>query len=197
MCVATVAAVGAGMSAAGAVTGGISKAESASYQAQIARNNAVISQQNASYAASAGAAKTQQAGLVARNKLAEVRASEAANGLDVNTGSAADVQVSQHGIGDLDTRTVSNNAALTAYGFERQSSDFQAQAALDQSEVGFDLAGGVLNGAGKALSNPSIDNAIGAAPSPVKPSLVSGNPSVPSGYVWMTNNNQLLNGIDA
>ena len=183
MCVATVGLVSAGLGAAGAVTGGISKAESASYQAQIARNNAVISQQNASRSASAGAAQTEQAGLAARNKLAEVRASEAANGLDVNAGSAADVQVGEHEMGDLNARTVSNNSALQTYGYSAQAGDYQAQANMDQAEVGYDIAGGVLSGAGAALGSPSVDKAIGFTPSN---SLVGSDPSVPSAYSWMS-----------
>ena len=121
--------------------------------------------------------------MAARNKLAEVRASEAANGLDVNAGSAADVQVGEHEMGDLNARTVSNNSALQTYGYSAQAGNYQAQANMDQADVGYDIAGGVLSGADAALGSPSVDKAIGFTPSN---SLVGGDPSVPSAYRWMS-----------
>lgn len=177
MCVATLALVGAGIGAAGKLLGGVSSAHAASYQAQVARNNAVVAQQNAAYAASAGASQTEQAGLKARSRDAAVRASLAANGVDVNTGSAADVQVSSRELGQLDTATVANNAALEAYGYRTQATNYTAQAGLEQSQVVPDVLGGVLGAAGSFLGNSSVDGGLS--------SLMGKNPSLGEDYQWM------------
>lgn len=184
MCVATLALVGAGISAAGAVSGGIAAGHAASYQAQVARNNATIEQQNAAYSASAGAAQAEQSGLAERSKLANLRAGEAANGLDVNSGSPAEVQESERLVGRLNTETVSNNAALQAYGYESKATSEQAQAKLDSAEAGWDPIAGGISAAGTLLSNPTVD----AAGAKLGSSLLSGAPSVPSDYQWMQAN---------
>lgn len=211
MCVATLAIAGAVAGAAGSVMGGISQANSAHYQAQVAANNALIEKQNAAYAASAGSAKTEQAGFQARSQLARVRAGEAANGLDVNSGTPADVQESEHEIGDLNTRTVSNNSALQVYGYQTQAVNYQAQSSADEAQVGGDVVGGVLGAVGKLASNSSVQGALGGAgggsgglqvtyaddgtpmaaggsmpsASDVNPSLLSSAPTVPPNYSWM------------
>lgn len=177
MCVATIALAGTALAATGAVVGGIEQGQAAHYQAQVARNNAIIEQQNAGYTASAAASQTEQEGLKERGKLAAVRAAEAANGLDVNSGSPADVQESERLIGRLDTETVSNNAALQAYGFQTRATSDEAQARLDQREATGDVLAGVVKGAGIAASNPTFDQSVS--------SLISGAPSVPDAYSWM------------
>ena len=207
MCVATLAIAGAVAGAAGSIMGGISQANAAHYQAQVAANNALIEKQNAAYAASAGSAKTEQAGFQARAQLAQVRAGEAANGLDVNSGTPADVQESEHEIGDLNTHTVANNSALQVYGYQTQAVNYQAQSAADEAQVGGDIAGGVLGGIGKLAGSPAVQGAVsgggggsgGSMPtaSDVNPSLLSSAPTVPANYSWMQSSNNDVVGFGA
>lgn len=177
MCVATIALVGVGIAAAGQVAGGIQQGQAAHYQAQVAKNNATIDEQNAAYAASAGAAQTEQSGLQERSKLASLRAGTAANGIDVNTGSAADTQESERLIGRLDTENVSHNAALQAYGYSTKATGEGAQSSLDQHEANWDPIAGGIKGAGTLASNPTFDASAS--------SLLSSAPSVPADYAWM------------
>jgi hypothetical protein len=157
----------------GSVMKGVSQANAAGYQAQIARNNAQIAHQNAAYSAQAGSAQITAAGEKARQQQGNVRASIAANGIDVNSGSAADVQVSQREIGALDVENVAGRAANTVYGYQTQATDFEADAALKQSEVIPDIAGGVLGGIGAiAGGKPSLPNIL---------SWMGGNPANASG----------------
>jgi hypothetical protein len=185
MCIATLALVGAGIGAAGQVMNGIAQGNAASYQAKVAQNNAIIEKQNAAYAASAGAAQTEQSGLAERGRQAKLRAGIAANGLDVNTGTPADLQTSSRELGLLDTQTVSNNAAKQAYGYEAKSTGYSAQAQLDEAQAGFAPIAGVIGAAGTLLSNPSVDSGISG-------SLLSSNPSVGSNFQWM----QLPSSVD-
>lgn len=175
MCIATIAAIGAGIAATGAVAGGIAQGHAASYQAQVARNNATIAQQNAAHAASVGAQETEVAGLKARSRLASTRAGLAANNLDISGGSAADVIGGEHKAGYLDTENVAHNSALQVYGYGTQANSYQGQAVLDSAEAGFDPIAGAFKGAGMLAQD-----------APQFASLVSGTPSVSSDHAWMT-----------
>ena len=173
--------VAAGLSAGSSLLGGISKAESAGYQGQIASNNALTAARNANYSAAAGSAQTEQAGLKARAELGNVRAGLAANNLNVNTGSAADVQTSQREVGDLDTATVASRAAEAVYGYRVQGSDFRAQAAADRAQIGPDIAGGILSAGGSlAGSAPNIPGAMNWL------SKGAGSPASDSADSWLS-----------
>lgn len=175
------ATIGFGTGIGGPIDTGISQKMAADYQAQVASNNAIIAKQNAQYAASAGAAQAEEAGLKARAQAAGVRASEAANGVEVNGGSAAEVQDSQRLIGDLNQQTVSNNAALETYGYESQATSFKAQSELQKFEGTYDLVAGFTNAATAAVGgSPNLPQNLGT-------SQLSGNPSVPQPYQWMQN----------
>jgi hypothetical protein len=206
MCPGTLAIIAAGTAAAGSLLKGVTSAESASYQAQVARNNATISRQNAAYSAGAAEVDTERAGLEARAHSASVRAALAANNVDVNSGSPADVQASERVKGALDTATVANRGAQKVYGYEGQATSFQSEANLKQSEVIPDLlmgglgavssvAGGAADygsanpaggndasGSQWASNFPSTVNGIGVGGSP---SLIEASPSVGSDYQWM------------
>ncbi len=58
------------------------------------------------------------------------RASMAAQGIDVNDGSALDVQMDTKEMGALDALTIKNNAFREAMGFKIESVDYQGQAAM-------------------------------------------------------------------
>lgn len=177
MCLATAAVLA---SAAGSVGGGIAAGNAANYQAQVAKNNSTIATQNARYTAAAGSAQVEQQGLKARAQNANVKVGAAANGLDVNSGSALDVETSQRELGALDTATVANRAASAVAGYQDQAENFSAQSKLDSSEAPWDYTGGLLKGFGTVA---------GELPkTPWGSSLLSGNPSLPSQHAWMGGN---------
>ena len=164
MCPGTLALIAVGASAAGSVLKGVSAAESAGYQAQVARNNAIVQAQNASHAAQATAADTEAEGLKQRANNAEYRAGQGALGIDVNSGSLADVQMGNRELGQLDTATVANRGAEQVYGYQTQATNEAAQATLYQSQVGPDIAGGILGAVGD---------------------IAGGAPNLPSTFAWM------------
>lgn len=180
--VAQLPGIGLGATVGGDVSQGIAQARAASFQAQVARNNAIIEGRNAQHAAAATAVQTENEGLKARAQDANVRAGQAAQGVDVNRGSAASVQEGQRMIGALDQATVANRGAEAVYGYQTEATGYQAQARLDQSEVGSDVIGGILKGAGAAAGeSPNIPGGSN--------STISGSPSVPTPYKWMGSGN--------
>jgi hypothetical protein len=205
MCPGTIALVATAASAASSIGGGIAAASSANYQGQVARNNAIISQQNAGYSASATSAATTQAGLKARAADANVKAAAAANNVDVNTGSPSNVETSQRELGGLDTATVTNRGAQQVYGYESQATSYEAQSKADFAQAPFDVIGGFVGAAGDVAKGiPDLPSGSGAATdssitsgynggavtpfSAPDASLLSGPPSLPSGYSWMGGN---------
>lgn len=159
MCFATAAAIagiaGAGISAVGSVEGGIAQSNAANYQAQVAANNAKIAQQNATSAIEAGQVKAQDQSLKEAEVGGEIKASQAASGIDVNSGSAVDVQAGQRAKGELDPEMMLHNAQLEAYGYRSQAVGYEAQSELDKTEAAQAPIGADLGAAGSLLSNAS------------------------------------------
>lgn len=183
MCLATAALAA---TAGSAIMGGVSSAQAANYQAQVARNNAQIAHQNEAYSASATSANVTQEGLKASQRDAQVRVGAAAQGLDVNSGSPAAVQASQRQLGDLDVATTASRGAEQVYGYGSQQTGFTAQAGLDQAQVGPDIAGGFLKAAGAAAGSPSFGGTPSTGGADAS-SIVSGSPGLPNNYSWMGN----------
>jgi hypothetical protein len=146
---------GAGISAIGAISGGLSTAAEARYQAQVASNNAAIANQNAAYSAAAGSAKAAAGSRKNAAVLGRIKAAQGANQIDVNTGSAADVQKSQRETGMLDTLTTENNALLQAYGYRSQATSYTAQSGLESAEAAQAPIGAAIGAAGGLLGNAS------------------------------------------
>jgi hypothetical protein len=115
------------------------------YQAQVARINAQIDKQNADYARHVGEQNAQIAGLKGAQQFGQIRAAEGASGLDVNSGSSADVQASQRKITQMDINTIRSNAAKTAYDYEVKSVNDLNQAGLYDAAASNAEAAGNIN----------------------------------------------------
>lgn len=146
---------GAAISAIGAITGGIANKNNASYQATVAANNATIAQQNATYAEQAGVAATENEGRKGAAAQGKLKTTQAASGVDVNTGTAVDVQTGERETNQLDTETVMSNAELKAYGYRTQATGFEAESALDEAKANQALPGAALSATGGLLSSAS------------------------------------------
>lgn len=137
-------AVGTAVSAYGAYSQGQAASASANYQAQVAKNNQIVADQNAQFALEQGqqqnAAKQQQTA----QTISDQRAFTAASGIDPNRGSSVRIQGDTAALGALDAATITNNAARTAWGFQTQGVDFGAQANLLQSQSSSAAASGEL-----------------------------------------------------
>lgn len=153
--------------AAGKLFQGVSEYGQAQYQGQIAKNNSILARKNAVRSAMAGQVNLTAKGMHDAQAQGGLRAGLAASGVDVNSGSAANVQQSERLVNSLDTATLANNEALKVYGYENQAVDFKAQEKLDNSQGIEALIGGALGAGGSYLSNA---------------------PNVPDKYSWMVDN---------
>ena len=145
-------AVGAVTSAYGAISSSEASASASKYNAQVAANNQTIANQNATLAAQSGEAQAGQEEQKTRATVGAVKAAQAANGVDVNSGSADAVQKSAAELGEQSAINIRASAARQAYGYETQSMNFAAQSELDKAQASQDLTSGYING-GSSLLN--------------------------------------------
>lgn len=134
-----IGAVSAVSSALGSINQGKSQAASARYNAQVQENNAQIAKNNATLAGQEGAANAGIQQQKTRATVGAIKAAQAANGVDVNSGSALDVRSSAAELGQLSAITIRSNAAKSAYAYQTGASSNEAQAQLDRQEAKNDI----------------------------------------------------------
>lgn len=81
------------------------------------------------------------------------RSVQAANGIDVNSGSAAQLQDDTAMIGELDALTIQNNAAREAYGYRIQADQDRMNAVQTVTNAGNRATGSILGGLGSAFGS--------------------------------------------
>ena len=125
-----VGAEGASVQAAGAEEVGGAEQTQADYQAQVAKVNAQIAGENATYAMAAGQEEAGIVGLQGAGQVGEIKAAQGASNIDVNTGSAEKVQESARAQNELSSEDILNDASLYAYGYRAAQTSETAQAGL-------------------------------------------------------------------
>ena len=132
---AATAAASAVVSGVGAMQGAKAASSASKFNAQVAAQNAEIAQQNANWASEEGEVNAATKSMQNRAEMGDIKSSQAANGIDVNSGSAAQVQQSQAELGQMDVMNIRANAARQAYGYITQKQGALDQAALDRASA--------------------------------------------------------------
>lgn len=148
-------AMAAATSAYGAEMQAQATQKSMNYQAQVARNNALIGEQNAQATEQAGASAESAEGMKTAAQAGAVKAALAANGLQPGTGTGGDLEKTVQTLGQTDLITIRNNTARTAYSQRVGVMSDQAQAQLDASGAANAGAAGGINAASSLLSGAS------------------------------------------
>lgn len=143
-------AISGTVGAVSAISSASAQADSARYQAAVARNNQTIATQNAQQAAQAGAVAGQARDLRTRATLGAIQAAQSASGIDTGTGTNKEVSDSAVELGRLDTSTIISNAMQTSRAYTAQGANFGAQSELDQATARNATTAGVV-GAGTSL----------------------------------------------
>ncbi len=130
------------------------EAGQANYMAQVARNNQLIAERNAQRALQEGAAQEDRQRLKTAQLLGSQRASLAAQGGDVNSGSNLDILGDTARAGETDALTIRNNALLRAIGDQQQAANaggeaslYAANAANTMANLPFGVGSSLLSGA--------------------------------------------------
>lgn len=161
LAVAAVAASAAGtaVTVMGQEAAGKAASAQANYQAAVANNNSILAQRAADDAIARGKVAQGTAATQGKQFLAQQRVALAANGTDIDSGSALDLQSDTAGNNTLDQLTINSNAQRQALGFESQGMNYQAEANLDvfagtnaKAAADTNALGAGLSGAGSVAS---------------------------------------------
>ena len=143
-----VGVLGAGMSAYGMEQQSEAQANQAKYQSQVMANNQKVANESAQLTAQQGEINAANVAQQQRARMGALVASQAASGVDVGTGSNANVQESQDILGEKDTAATRYNAAIQSQAIQNQAIGMGAQSQLDASS-------------GKAYADSAIGGAVG------------------------------------
>lgn len=147
--------ISGGIQAFGAIQQGNAAKASADYNASVANMNAAQAKENEHIASQVGMAKTGMQEQQTRASVGQTIANESASGVQLNTGSFADVGTSEKELGKLDALTVRSNATKEAFGYSVQSVNDKAQANLDTFEGKNAQNASYVNAAGTLLGSAS------------------------------------------
>ncbi len=104
------------------------------YTQSVDNENARLMDLQATDATARGQLEEQRQRLSTRQNIGASRAALAAQGVDVSSGSAADVQASEAGVGEMDALTIRNNAAREAWGYKVGAINERQQGTLAAAE---------------------------------------------------------------
>ena len=110
--------------------------------AQLSEYNAAVADVQARDARERGDIEANQFRQRTRALIGEQRVGFAAGNLDVNYGSAVDVQADATLLGELDALTARTNAAREAWGFSVEATDLRKQAEIQRKEGAYAAAAG-------------------------------------------------------
>lgn len=126
--------------------------EQGKYLDKVAKVNAGISEQAAQDAVARGGIEADEQRKTTQQIIGAQRTGFAAGGIDVNSGSAGQIQNDVAAMGELDALTIINNAAREAYGYRVQAMDQRQQGKLAKYSGKMDAIGSILGGAEKAAA---------------------------------------------
>lgn len=157
MSFATVAAVGVGLSAAGAYNQAESQKAVLGYESAVARNNQILAGYQADIAQQNAAINEQNTRLKTASLMGDQRAALAANGVDLGSGSASEILASSKFMGERDALMIRDEGARRAWAIREQGKGYAAEAAADSAMAGainpsMSMATSLLSGAGSVGS---------------------------------------------
>ena len=139
-------------SVGGSIMQGVASSQAANYNAQVARNNQIVANQQAQTALQVGQTQEEAKRIQTGEMMGGIVASQAASGVNPNEGSALSVRSSAAETGELDALTVRYNTNLAARNLQYQGAIYGSQASLYSSQAGWDIGNSILGGASSVSS---------------------------------------------
>lgn len=125
------------------------------YQAAVARNNKIISDQNAQDSLARGKVEEDAHRLRVQQVKGSQRASFGASGVMVDSGSPLDILADTATMGELDSLTIRSNAQREARQHQIQGTNFAAEAGLLSTSARSASRAGAMNAFGTVLGGGS------------------------------------------
>lgn len=149
-----------GVGLAGSVFGSFYSAKSqkiqARLQADLAEHNARMAEMGARQALFSGQRQAAARSLQAGQLLSAQKAAQAASGVDLSVGSAAEVRAGTELFKEADVNQIEANALMQAWGYRTQAADYRAQAGMAKSSApspALAAASTLLTGAGSVADS--------------------------------------------
>jgi hypothetical protein len=134
----------------------VAKAKAAESSAQLDDFNATVASEQSQDALDRGNLQADEYRATVRGAIGTTRTIQAASGVDVGYGSAADVQADEAFLGKLDETTIRSNAVRQAWGYQVQSLNYKQQGVITRETGQADIA------AGDAAANAGNIAAVGS-----------------------------------
>lgn len=151
------------MLVAAAATSAYASYSAQHYQSQVASNNAVLAAENEKNIQSSGQAAVTNVDFQNAGQAGMIKATIAANGLDVNGGTAENVEGSQAITGQLNRETTQSNTARQAQNAGNQVTNYDNNATMYQQGADFSAISAPLKMAAAAYSSPQGSAVTGQA----------------------------------
>lgn len=140
-----------------AMVGGMMGAQNAkqegAFNSSMLAGNAALKEQAAQETINAGDTSADWQRVRTGQAVGTQRSVQAANGIDVNSGSASQLQDDTAMLGELDALTIQNNAAREAYGYRVQAKQDLLNAAQVKTNASNQATGSILGGFGSAFGS--------------------------------------------
>lgn len=127
--------------------------ENGAFQSGMLKQNAAFKAQTAEETINAGNTSADWQRVRTGQAVGTQRSVQAANGIDVNSGSAAQLQDDTAMLGELDALTIQNNAAREAYGYRVQAKQDLLNANQSVKNGNTGAMGSILGGIGGAFGS--------------------------------------------
>lgn len=127
--------------------------QNADFQSGMMKQNADFKLRTADETINAGNTSADWQRVRAGQSVGTQRSAQAANGIDVNSGSAAQLQDDTAMLGELDALTIQNNAAREAYGYRVQAKQDILNASQTVQNGKTAATGSILGGLGSAFGS--------------------------------------------
>jgi hypothetical protein len=141
----------AAASIAGGVAGAVGSIQKGNYEAAVARNNARVAKWQATDAARRGSEEAAGIRAEASRAGGTAMAQAGSSGVDVSSGSMANIFAAGAAEGAADAETAKYNATLEAWGYRNQSRELTARAKMIKRESVLSAFGSGLQGVGGAI----------------------------------------------
>lgn len=137
----------------GGMMGAQNAREQGDFNSQMLKQNAQFKNQAAEDALDRGRKASDLQRVQTQQMIGTQRAALAANGGDVNSGSAALLQDDTAMLGELDALTISNNAAREAYGYKVGAQQDMLNSSQVKKNAKAQATGSILGGIGSAFGS--------------------------------------------
>lgn len=160
---AALTAIGLGLAIGGTVWNAVQTHRAGKKQEQQANFNAAIAEEQAEDAVARGKQEEDRYRAGVRANVGTARTAFAAQGVDVGSGSAADVQGDIAYLGELDALQLRNNAAREAWGYRVEARNYVDQGKNARSNARNQIIGSALGTGASVLQSNMLGNRSGGS----------------------------------